>query len=103
MPRDPCGSAAAHPARAAHFSDPAAGGTMEWRWSTLPLLYDSSTKGYAPMSSSVPPAFPPQNSFPNQPPLPPGKKPNILIWILGGIVVLMLGVTAMCGVAGYFV
>lgn len=54
-------------------------------------------KGYASMSSSVPPAFPP-----NQAPLPPGKKPNILIWILGGIVVLMLGVTVMCGLGGYF-
>jgi hypothetical protein len=50
------------------------------------------------MSSSVPPAFPP----PNQAPLPPGKKPNILIWILGGFVVLMIGVTAMCGLGGYF-
>jgi hypothetical protein len=50
------------------------------------------------MSTPVPPAFPPQN----QAPLPPGKKPNILIWILGGIVVLMLGVTMMCGIGGYF-
>jgi hypothetical protein len=50
------------------------------------------------MSSSVPPAFPP----PNQAPLPPGKKPNILVWILGGVVVLMLGVTIMCGLGGYF-
>ena len=49
------------------------------------------------MSTPVPPAFPQ-----NQPPLPPGKKPNILIWILGGIVVLMLGVTMMCGIGGYF-
>ena len=60
------------------------------------------------MSSSVPP-FPPSNPPPrdpfasSQPPLPPGKKPNILIWILGGIVVLMIGVTAMCGLAGYFI
>ena len=54
------------------------------------------------MSSSVPPAFPPQNPFPNQAPLPPGKKPNLLIWILGGIVVLMIGFTAMCGLGGYF-
>jgi hypothetical protein len=54
------------------------------------------------MSSSVPPAFPPPNPFPNQAPLPPGKKPNILIWILGGFVVLMIGVTAMCGLGGYF-
>jgi hypothetical protein len=50
------------------------------------------------MSTPVPPAFP----SPNQAPLPPGKKPNILIWILGGIVVLMLGVTMMCGIGGYF-
>jgi hypothetical protein len=61
------------------------------------------------MSSSVPPPFPPSNPPPpdpfasSQPPLPPGKKPNILIWILGGIVVLMLGVTAMCGLAGFFI
>jgi len=54
------------------------------------------------MSSSVPPAFPSQNPFPNQAPLPPGKKSNILLWILGGFVVLMLGVTAMCGLGGYF-
>jgi len=60
------------------------------------------------MSSSVPP-FPPSNPPPpdpfasSQPPLPPGKKPNILIWILGGILVLMLGATAMCGLAGYFI
>jgi hypothetical protein len=50
------------------------------------------------MSTPVPPPFP----SPNQAPLPPGKKPNILIWILGGIVVLMLGVTMMCGLGGYF-
>lgn len=61
------------------------------------------------MSSSVPPPFPPSNPPPldpfasSQPPLPPGKKSNILIWILGGIVALMLGVTAMCGLAGYFI
>jgi hypothetical protein len=61
------------------------------------------------MSSSVPPPFPPSTPPPadpfasSQPPLPPGKKPNILVWILGGIVVLMLGVTAMCGLAGYFI
>src|SRR5258705_3555140 len=70
---------------------------------TLPL-YDSlapfkaHTKGNASMSSSVPPSFPP----PNQAPLPPGKKPNILLWILGGFVVLMIGVTAMCGLGGLF-
>ena len=61
------------------------------------------------MSSSVPPPFPPSGPPPpdpfasSQPPLPPGKKPNILIWILGGIVVLMIGVTAMCGLAGFFI
>jgi hypothetical protein len=49
------------------------------------------------MSTPVPPAFPS-----NQAPLPPGKKPNILIWILGGVVVVMLGITAMCGLGGYF-
>lgn len=59
------------------------------------------------MSSSVPPAFPPSNPPPRDPfasqaPLPPGKKPNILLWILGGFVILMLGVTAMCGLGGYF-
>src|SRR5258708_35769720 len=61
------------------------------------------------MSSSVPPPFPPSTPPPpdpfasSQPPLPPGKKPNILIWILGGIVVLMIGVTAICGLAGLFI
>lgn len=61
------------------------------------------------MSSSVPPPFPPSSPPPpdpfasSRPPLPPGKKSNILIWILGGIVALMIGVTAMCGLAGYFI
>jgi len=61
------------------------------------------------MSSNVPPPFPPSSPPPpdpfasSQPPLPPGKKSNILIWILGGIVALMVGVTAMCGLAGYFI
>ena len=61
------------------------------------------------MSSNVPPHFPPSNPPPpdpfasSQPPLPPGKKSNILIWILGGIVALIIGVTAMCGLAGYFI
>jgi hypothetical protein len=50
------------------------------------------------MSTPVPPAFPPQAPAS----LPPGKKPSLLIWILGGIVVLMLGVTVMCGLGGYF-
>jgi len=66
------------------------------------------------MSSSVPPNFPPtppgsfpQGSvsppppFPPQAPLPPGKKSNALVWILGGLVVVVLGFTVMCGVGGY--
>lgn len=60
------------------------------------------------MSSAVPPNFPPnpQGSvppppFPPQAPLPPGKKSNILIWILGGVVVVVLGFTAMCGIGGF--
>jgi hypothetical protein len=61
------------------------------------------------MSSSVPPSFPPSNPPPpdpfasSQPPLPPGKKSNLLIWILGGIVALMIGVTATCGLAYFFI
>jgi hypothetical protein len=54
------------------------------------------------MSSQPPPPFPPANPSFNQPPLPPGKKPNILLWILGGILVVMLGISAMCGLGGYF-
>jgi hypothetical protein len=52
------------------------------------------------MSAPVPPGFPPPP--PNQAPLPPGKKPNILLWVIGGVVVLLLGVTAMCGLGGLF-
>lgn len=59
------------------------------------------------MSSSVPPPFnppPPPDPFASsQPSLPPGKKSNILIWILGGIVALMIGSAAMCGLGAYFV
>ncbi len=61
------------------------------------------------MSSSVPPPIPPSNPPPpdpfasSQPPLPPGKKSNILMWILGVIVALMIGVTAMCGLGAYFI
>ncbi len=63
------------------------------------------------MSSYVPPPFPPNPPPPNppsvdpfassQPPLPPGKKSNILLWVLGGFVALLIGVTAMCGLGGY--
>ncbi len=56
--------------------------------------------------SSAPPPFPPspqgQAPFPPDAPLPPGKKPNILLWILGGVLVLIMGVSAMCGLGGYF-
>ncbi len=82
------------------------------------------------MSSSVPPNFPPtppgsgpppppfppppqgpyqqgpysqpRSPFP-QPPLPPGKKSNLLVWILGGVAVVVLGFTAMCGIGAFFV
>jgi hypothetical protein len=52
------------------------------------------------MSAPVPPGLPPQTPY--QAPLPPGKKPNILLWVIGGVVVVMLGITAMCGLGGYF-
>jgi hypothetical protein len=56
------------------------------------------------MSSSVPPSFPPPDPFASQQaPLPPGKKSNLLLWIVGIVVVVMVGFTAMCGLAGYFV
>ena len=55
------------------------------------------------MSSSVPPSFPsPQPFASSQPPLPPGKKSNLLLWIVGIVVVVMVGFTAMCGLGGYF-
>jgi hypothetical protein len=59
------------------------------------------------VSSSVPPNFPPAPQgtvpppFPPQAPLPPAKKSNLLVWILGGVVVVVLGFTAMCGIGGY--
>ena len=53
------------------------------------------------MAAPVPPGFPPQPP-PVQAPLPPGKKPNILLWVIGGVVVVMFGFTAMCGLGGYF-
>jgi hypothetical protein len=48
------------------------------------------------MSSAAPPPFPQ-----SQPPLPPGKKSNALQWIIGIVVVVVLGITATCGVVGY--
>jgi len=55
------------------------------------------------MPSSVPPSFPPSDPFASsQPPLPPGKKSNLLLWIVGIVVVVMVGFTAMCGLGGYF-
>jgi hypothetical protein len=55
------------------------------------------------MSSSVPPSFPPPDPFASQQaPLPPGKKSNVLLWIVGIVVVVMVGFTAMCGLGGYF-
>jgi hypothetical protein len=50
------------------------------------------------MSSSVPPPVPPIN----QAPLPPGKKPNLLLWVLGGVAALMIAATVTCGLGGYF-
>jgi len=51
------------------------------------------------MSSPTPPPFP----QPNQVPLPPGKKPNVLLWVLGGVLVVMLAVASMCGLGGYLI
>lgn len=61
------------------------------------------------MSSAGPPNFPanfppnPPPPFPpsSQAPLPPGKKSNALVWILGGVLVVVLGFTAMCGIGGF--
>ena len=78
------------------------------------------------MSSPVPPGMPPQGQPPQYPPqgqprnissrihrsirpnigqqpLPPAKKSNVLLWILGGIAVLLFGVTLTCGAIGFFV
>ena len=66
-----------------------------------PDPFASSQTPFPPGQTPFPPG---QTPFPpGQPPLPPGKKSNILVWILGGIVVLMFGVTAMCGLAGFFI
>lgn len=45
--------------------------------------------------STAPPPMPPQN------PGAPAKKTSPLVWILGGIAVLMCGVMITCGIAGY--
>lgn len=57
------------------------------------------------MSSQGPPPISPQNpnwgqQNLNQAPLPPGKKSNVLLWIVGIFVALLLSVTAMCGIGG---
>ena len=56
--------------------------------------------------SSQPPPFqpqPPSYQNPVQPPLPPAKKTNILVWIFGGIAVLMIGGLVTCGGIAYFI
>jgi hypothetical protein len=45
--------------------------------------------------STVPPSLPPQN------PGVPAKKTSPLVWILGGVVVLMFGVMLTCAVGGF--
>jgi hypothetical protein len=47
------------------------------------------------MSSATPPGFPPPN------PGPPAKKSNPLVWILGGIAVLLFGGMLTCGIVGF--
>jgi len=51
-----------------------------------------------------PPPYPPQQppQYPQQQ-LPPGKKSNVLLWVLGSIAVLLFGITLTCGAIGYFV
>lgn len=51
----------------------------------------------------LPPGVPPNYQMPVQPPLPPAKKTNILVWIFGGIAVLMIGGLVTCGGIAYFV
>ena len=48
--------------------------------------------------SNTPPPFP----QPSQAPLPPGQKPNVLLWILGVILIVLLAISTMCGLGGYF-
>ncbi len=59
------------------------------------------------MSSSVPPPMPPSGPPPPMPnvqaPLPPGKKPNVVLWIVGGVVVIMIGFATVCGIGAFFV
>jgi hypothetical protein len=47
------------------------------------------------MSSAMPPGMPPQG------PGAPAKKTSPLVWILGGLAVLMFGGMLMCGVVGF--
>jgi len=64
------------------------------------------------MSSSMPPgppgqpgSYPPPNyqqpGYP-QAPLPPGKKNNVLLWVIGGVVVALCGLMLTCSLGGYF-
>jgi hypothetical protein len=77
--------------------------------SSVPPNFPPNPQGSFPQGNVPPGSFPPgpfpQGSapppFPPQAPLPPGKKSNVLIWILGGVVVVVLGFTAMCGIGGF--
>ena len=57
---------------------------------------------------NVPPSFPQGAQPPGYPPgwqapLPPAKKSNALIWILGIVVVMVFGVMATCGIGAFLV
>lgn len=58
------------------------------------------------MSSTPPPFQPPSGQpygYPPRPPIPMGKKTNILFWILGGLAVIILVVVlAVAGIGYYF-
>jgi hypothetical protein len=78
----------------------------EWDFRRSVLLKGDILMSSGPpnLPPNYPPNFPPNPppSFPNaQAPLPPAKKSNVLVWILGGVVVVALGFTAMCGIGGY--
>jgi hypothetical protein len=59
--------------------------------------------GFPPNIPPSPPPYPPQGFYPPQAPLPPAKKSNALIWILGIVVVMVMGVLATCGIGAYLV